>query len=232
MAGNMRLLAVLCLISLCLSASGRAAAVAPIDLDAHRSAALEAFVPSDGSFGGSVFVISYSAGRRLILCELFANSTWSARIESECEWIVESAYHFLLSLFCPNFSLPWRNQLTSILGFLIRWNEICGTERDVWFVIDNISIDPPLSWYFRDFSFVVTFLYSYQPRDGWSDLFPLSSFPPPHYHSQFDPNCNTCNHHNDKTDMEECSVMKFPQTICNVFFATQFSLCDYRLLDL
>ncbi|CAA6666451.1 unnamed protein product [Spirodela intermedia] len=52
MAGNMRLLAVLCLISLCLSAYGRAAAVAPIKLDAHRSAALEAFVPFDGSFGG------------------------------------------------------------------------------------------------------------------------------------------------------------------------------------
>ncbi|MQM02164.1 hypothetical protein Taro_034926 [Colocasia esculenta] len=51
MAGGVRFLGLVCLISLCLAAYGGAAFVAPMDLDAHRSAALETFVPKDGSFG-------------------------------------------------------------------------------------------------------------------------------------------------------------------------------------
>ncbi|XP_078441866.1 ribophorin II (RPN2) family protein [Wolffia australiana] len=52
MAGGKRFLGAICLISLCLSVIGLAGSVTPIDLDLHRSAALEAFVVSDGSFGG------------------------------------------------------------------------------------------------------------------------------------------------------------------------------------
>uniref|UniRef100_A0A1D1Z7Q7 Dolichyl-diphosphooligosaccharide--protein glycosyltransferase subunit 2 n=1 Tax=Anthurium amnicola TaxID=1678845 RepID=A0A1D1Z7Q7_9ARAE len=51
MAGCLRVLALLSLVCLCLSPSVGAAAVAPIDLDAHRSAALEMFLPTGGSFG-------------------------------------------------------------------------------------------------------------------------------------------------------------------------------------